>query len=214
MEATDLDKLEGCHANTGQNDKCPIGRLGRLYYGHGEKAVFLMTKETLEELVEAHQAELFRYVRFIGADYSTAEDVVQETYLRAFKSVAAPGLENHKSRRAWLRRIAHNLFIDHCRRHQRSPISFSSEAAETAENFWNQSFYQHDEGFGCMEALQQCMKKLSKSQREMIDAFYAERRSRDDIASSLGITSSGVKASLRRIRQALGECIQHKVSEA
>jgi RNA polymerase sigma-70 factor (ECF subfamily) len=180
-----------------------------------EKRRFVtMTKEQLGELVEAHQAELFRYLRFIGADYSVAEDLLQETYLRAFKSAAAPGLHDHTRRRAWLRRIAHNLFIDHCRRRSRSPVSFSSEAAETAEDFWNQSFYQHDEGFGCMDALQQCLKKLNKSQREMIDAFYAERRSRDDIASALGITSSGVKASLRRIRQALGDCIQQKVSEA
>jgi RNA polymerase sigma-70 factor (ECF subfamily) len=173
-----------------------------------------MTREELEELVEAHQAELFRYLRFIGADYSVAEDLIQEAFLRAFKSAASPGLHDHKARRAWLRRIAHNLFIDHCRRNQRSPVSFSSDQVETAEAFWNNHFYQHDEGFGCMEALEQCMKKLTKSQRELVDAFYAARQSRDEIADSLGITSSGVKASLRRIRAALGECIQHRLSEA
>lgn len=173
-----------------------------------------MTTKILEELIEAHQAELFRYLRFIGADYSVAEDLLQETFLRAFKSKAAPGLHGQNSRRAWLRRIAHNLFIDHCRRSNRSPVNFSSEEAETAENFWQSEFYQHDEGFGCMEALQQCLTKLSTSQRELIDAFYASRRSRDDIASSMGISSSGVKAALRRIRQALSECIQRKLSEA
>jgi RNA polymerase sigma-70 factor, ECF subfamily len=173
-----------------------------------------MTKEDLEELVEAHQAELFRYLRFIGADYAVAEDLLQETYLRAFKSAAAPGLQDHIKRRAWLRRIAHNLFIDYCRRRSRSPVSFSSEEAEVAEGFWQDNFFQYDEGFGCMEALEQCLTKLSTSQRELIDAFYAARKSRDEIASSMGISSSGVKAALRRIRAALGECIQHKLSQA
>ena len=173
-----------------------------------------MTTEELEELVEAHQAELFRYLRFIGADYATAEDLLQETFLRAFKSAATPGLHGHHSRRAWLRRIAHNLCIDHCRRRSRSPGSFNSEAAEIAENFWKNDFYQHDEGFGCMEALEQCMKNLTTSQRELVDAFYAARRSREDIAASLGISPSGVKAALRRIRAALGECIQHRLSQA
>ncbi|MFC7335937.1 RNA polymerase sigma factor [Haloferula chungangensis] len=173
-----------------------------------------MTRNDLEELVEAHQTELFRYLRFIGADYALAEDLLQETYLRAFKSVAAPGLDDLNHRRAWLRRIAHNLFVDHCRRRSRSPVSFSSEEAETAEVFWKSNFYRYNEGFGCMEALEECMKKLSTSQRELIDAFYAARKSRDEIASSLGISSSGVKAALRRIRTALGECIQHRLSEA
>jgi RNA polymerase sigma-70 factor (ECF subfamily) len=173
-----------------------------------------MTKDALAELVEAHQAELFRYLRFIGADYSVAEDLLQETFLRAFKAKVAPGLHDHGPRRAWLRRIAHNLFIDHCRRRNRSPVSFDSDAAETAELFWTREFYQHDEGFGCMEALEQCLKNLTESQRELVDAFYAARRSREDIAEALGISPSGVKASLRRIRASLGECIQHRLSKA
>lgn len=173
-----------------------------------------MTEEELTELVEAHQAELFRYLRFIGADYSIAEDLVQETYLRAFKAVAVSGLYEVKARRAWLRRIAHNLFIDHCRRRSRSPVSFNSEEAEKAEAFWNKDFYEHDEGFGCIEALRQCMTKLTASQRELIDEFYAARRSRDEIAISMGISSSGVKAALRRVRRSLGECIQNRLAEA
>lgn len=173
-----------------------------------------MTKEVLEELVEAHQAEMFRYLRFVGADHAVAEDLLQETFLRAFKAVATPGLEDHRARRAWLRRIAHNLFIDHCRRHQRSPVSFSSEQADTAEAFWNTEFYQHDEGFGCMEALEHCLQKLTDRQREMIDAFYAARQSREDMASAFGISPEGVKMALRRVRHALGDCIQHQLSQA
>lgn len=173
-----------------------------------------MTTEALEELIEAHQAELFRYLRFIGADYSVAEDLLQETYLRAFHAKKVPGLRNHNSRRAWLRRIAHNLFIDHCRRRSRSPVSFSSKEAETAEAFWRSGFYHYDEGFGYLEALEQCMKGLTTSQSELIDAFYAARHSREDIARSLGISTSGVKAALRRIRAALGKCIQQRLSQA
>ena len=173
-----------------------------------------MTKETLEELIEAHQAELFRYLKFIGADHAVAEDLLQETFLRAYKAVTSPGLAKVSARRAWLRRIAHNLFIDHCRRDQSSPVSFNSAQAATADAFWNHEFYQHDEGFGCMEALELCLQKLSERQRGMIDAFYAAGQSRDEIAESLEITPDGVKMALRRIRHSLGECIQQQLSEA
>lgn len=172
-----------------------------------------MTREALEELVEAHQAELFRYLRFIGADYSVAEDMVQEAFLKAFQAKASPGLDDVNARRAWLRRIAHNGFIDHCRRSSRSPVNFSSEQAEVAEAFWKSDFIQHDEGFGCMEALESCLGKLSEKQRSLIDAFYAARHSREKIAESMGISSDGVKMALRRTRDALGKCIQQQLSK-
>jgi RNA polymerase sigma factor (sigma-70 family) len=65
-----------------------------------------------------------------------------------------------------------------------------------------------------MEALEQCMKGLSTSQRELVEAFYAARRSREEIARALGISPSGVKAALRRVRLALGQCIEQRLSQA
>lgn len=173
-----------------------------------------MNTEELEELIQAHQAELFRYLRFIGADYALAQDLVQDAFLRAFRAKVVPELANLRARRAWLRRIAHNLFIDHCRRNSRSPVNFDSEQVEVAEAYWNREFYEHDEGFGCMEALEQCLQTLTAKQRDLVDSFYAARRSRDEIAESLGITSDGVKMALRRTRKALGNCIERRLSEA
>lgn len=173
-----------------------------------------MTKESLEEMIEAHQAEIFRYLRFIGADYPLAEDLVQETFLSAFQAKSHPPIDEFDQRRAWLRRIARNRFIDHCRRRQRSPVDFSSGKAEAAEAFWQEQFFRFDDGFGCVEALEICLDTLSSKQRSLVDAFYAARRSREEIAKSLGITSDGVKMALRRIRQALADCIQKRLSQA
>jgi DNA-directed RNA polymerase specialized sigma24 family protein len=64
------------------------------------------------------------------------------------------------------------------------------------------------------EALEHCLKRLSASRRELADAFHATRRSRAEIANSPGILPSGVEAALRRIRESLGECIQHRLSQA
>ena len=173
-----------------------------------------MTQETLANLVEAHQTELFRYLKYLGADHAVAEDLVQDAFLRAFKAVATPDLENANVRRAWLRRIAHNLFMDHCRRKTLSPVSFDSDTAEHAEAFWQNEFLPHDEGFGCLEALELCLHDLPGRSREMIDSFYARRCSRDELAHDFGISPDGVKMALRRIRQALGDCIQQRLSQS
>ncbi len=125
-----------------------------------------------------------------------------------------PELENVNVRRAWLRRIAHNLFMDHCRRHTASPVSFDSNTADHAEAFWQKEFLPHDEGFGCLEALEHCLNDLPERSRGMIDSFYARRSSRDELARDFGISPDGVKIALRRIRQALGECIEQRLSQS
>ncbi|MFC7336854.1 RNA polymerase sigma factor [Haloferula chungangensis] len=173
-----------------------------------------MTTDQLTELVEAHQTELFRYLKYLGANHSAAEDLVQEVYIRAFKASATPDLTNPVVRLSWLRRIGHNLFIDHCRRNTRSPIAFNSETAEHAENFWQNEFIPHDQGFACMEALEQCLRGLPERQRAMVDSFYHARQSRDQLASEFGISPDSVKMALRRIRHGLGSCIQRRLASS
>ena len=47
--------------------------------------------------------------------------------------------------------------------------------------------------------------------RRAIDLHYAERASRDEIASQLEMTAEGVKTMLRRARHALRECVERKI---
>jgi RNA polymerase sigma-70 factor (ECF subfamily) len=171
-----------------------------------------MTRDDLAELIQAHQAELYRYVKYLGADHATAEDLVQEGFVRAFRAKLVPAIDNIPARRAWLRRIVHNLFIDHCRRRQRSPVYFDSESVEHAEALWTQKFLPHDEGFGVLEALEDCLGQLPDRQRSMVDSFYARRHSREQMAGEFKISPNGVKMALRRIRAALGECIERKLA--
>ena len=65
------------------------------------------------ELVDMHQTEILRYLRRLTANHTTAEDLFQDTFLRAFGGFnrLRPG-SNH---RAWLYRIATNLFLNHRR---------------------------------------------------------------------------------------------------
>ncbi|MDA1093916.1 MAG: RNA polymerase sigma factor [Acidobacteria bacterium] len=65
------------------------------------------------QLVDIHQAEILRYLRRLTGDRTTADDLFQETFLRAFRAFARLGTQpNH---RAWLYRIATNQFLNHRR---------------------------------------------------------------------------------------------------
>ncbi|HEU4422701.1 MAG TPA: sigma-70 family RNA polymerase sigma factor [Pilimelia sp.] len=62
--------------------------------------------------VRATQAEVWRFTASL-VDAGTADDLTQETYLRAFR--ALPGFEGRSSARTWLLGIARRVCADHLR---------------------------------------------------------------------------------------------------
>lgn len=70
--------------------------------------------ELLRVLHDTHGPALFRYVARLTSDYSLAQDVVQESLLRAWKHPAILE-QSDESARAWLFTVARNLVIDNRR---------------------------------------------------------------------------------------------------
>jgi RNA polymerase sigma-70 factor (ECF subfamily) len=63
-------------------------------------------EDAFEALVARYQAPLFRYLNGLVGDQEQARDLVQETFLRAYRSLGS--LEDPSLLRSWLYRIAHN----------------------------------------------------------------------------------------------------------
>ena len=70
----------------------------------------------MKALYDEHAAPLWRYALRLTGDASRAEDVVQETLLRAWKHPEVMS-DSERSPRAWLFTVARNMIIDE----QRSP---------------------------------------------------------------------------------------------
>jgi RNA polymerase sigma-70 factor, ECF subfamily len=92
-------------------------------------SIAALSPEQLERLIESHRRELTGYCyRMLGGG-SEAEDAVQETLTRAWRSV--DGFEGRSSFRSWLYRIAHHVCIDMHRSPQRRarPMSLGPSTA-------------------------------------------------------------------------------------
>ena|SRR5215831_8605490 len=87
-------------------------------------------REAFRELVERHSRHLFRLAYRMTGNEEDAEDVVQETFLRAYKSLAR--FEGQAEFGTWLHRIAANCAIDVLRRRAPAAASFPIEAVEEA----------------------------------------------------------------------------------
>ena len=169
-----------------------------------------MHSQELTTLVRAHQAELYRYMRYLGADDGVAQDLVQDTFLAVFQG-SEPSEPGDRAAAAWLRGIARNLFLRHCRETRTAKVRADSELLERAEATWRAAFLRDGDGFDYVEALRTCLDTLTKQQREVIDLRYSQRRSRVDMAAQCQMTENGVKSLLRRIRARLAECVERRL---
>jgi RNA polymerase sigma-70 factor (ECF subfamily) len=75
-------------------------------------------RAALERFIRATQQDLWRYIAHL-ADAELAEDLAQETYLRALRALAR--FEGRSSARTWLLSIARRVVVDHIRSVQARP---------------------------------------------------------------------------------------------
>jgi RNA polymerase sigma-70 factor (ECF subfamily) len=82
-------------------------------------------------VVAAHHDEIFRYLRRVTWPAGDAEDLSQETFLRAYRAYAA--LPRDANVRAWLFAIATNLAKNHCRAEARRRRAYGEVEATLRE---------------------------------------------------------------------------------
>jgi RNA polymerase sigma-70 factor (ECF subfamily) len=90
-----------------------------------------MSPEAFEAVVTAHHPEIHRYLRRLSARSSEAEDLSQETFLRAYRAYAA--LPDDANVRAWLFAIATNLFRNHIRSEKRRSTAHAAVRVARSE---------------------------------------------------------------------------------
>jgi RNA polymerase sigma-70 factor (ECF subfamily) len=87
-----------------------------------------MGAQPFETVVGAHHAEIYRYIRRVTARAAEAEDLSQETFLRAYRAYRTLGPEANV--RAWLFAIATNLTRNHFRSEKRRRVAYQAASVD------------------------------------------------------------------------------------
>ncbi len=148
-------------------------------------------------LVEKYADDLFRYAYWLSGDKTVAEDLVQETLLRAWK--AFDNLLNPKAAKGWLLTIVRR---ENARRFERYQPQLSNVPLETLRSH-HKGYDTSTEAF----VLRQAMKTLPESYREPLLLQVLGGYSQKEIAHHLGLSSAGVGTRLFRARRKLQEKI-------
>jgi RNA polymerase sigma-70 factor (ECF subfamily) len=156
-------------------------------------------------LLEQYVPRVYRFALRLAGDRHQAEDLTQETFVRAWRS--REHLRDREAVRAWLFKIAANLWRDRVRRARRAPRRMDPSCEDhQSTDAPPERIVADREDLG--QALE-IMNSLPPRQREVLYLHACEEFSVTEIAGILEISADAVKASLslarKRMRRQLGD---------
>ena len=159
----------------------------------------------LTQLYEENFDKIYRYIVLKIGDRTEAEDMTQQVFLKAFKSIS--GYRSKGSPfSSWLFRIAHNQMVDYWRKKsKRTTVPLEeSRVGSSNSNPSSETEQKMD-----IENLVAATKQLTDLQREVVSLRFAGGLSLAEVAKAMGKSEGAIKAlqhsavvSLRKIMAA------------
>ena len=161
--------------------------------------------EAFGELVSRYQVSVYNVCLRLLGDAPGAEDLTQETFLRAYQHLDSYQLERPFG--PWIRRVAANLCINHLKHRQwlTSPLDDENDDfAAGAENNPEQAVQRKE----TREDIAAALRQLRPLQRAVIELSHFHGLRYAEIAAELDLPMSDVKSHLFRARKRLSEILQ------
>ena len=150
------------------------------------------TDDEIREIYRSTVDDLYDFIaRRCRGDRGLAEDITQETWLRAVDAWRH-GVPERPG--AWLTRVAANLISNHQRHRNVERIDDTVDPDALPDERAAEDAGQR------RHLLQRALDALPAAQQRLLDAFHFERRKVADMASSGGISPRAVEGRLRRAR--------------
>jgi RNA polymerase sigma-70 factor, ECF subfamily len=161
-------------------------------------------RHAFDELVERHRSAIHQLTRTLTQDDVEAEDLVQETFIRAFRAIAR--FRGDSSFRTWLHRIAVNVIRSHRTRPHLAIVSQWSAAAGAEDDDLLESIGSGDDLEGtvllrCM--LDRALTSLPPRAREVVVLRDVQGFEYQEIATLIGAPIGTVESRIFRARRML-----------
>lgn len=159
-------------------------------------------EEAFEVLLHRHKSRIFTAIYLIVKDRYRAEDLLQETFIKAVNTIKGGRYNEEGKFLPWISRIAHNLAIDSYRKNRRYPeivlednsrlfnsMNFSEDSAESAQIAQD-----------TQTRLRDFIKELPPEQKQVLVMRHYMDMSFQEIADRTGVS---INTALGRMRYAL-----------
>jgi RNA polymerase sigma-70 factor (ECF subfamily) len=178
-------------------------------------------EERFRQWVDAYSDALYRYAWPRLREEELCKDMVQETFLAAWRN-----FDNYKSETSvknWLFLILKNKIIDHYRKSsaraavERIPIEQEEHLYFDEKEHWRKGAYPQNwsvdfsnqtEAKDFQKQFLGCSKKLKELQNTVFVMKYVDDRSSEEICALLGITAANYWVLLHRAKLQLRACLE------
>jgi RNA polymerase sigma factor (sigma-70 family) len=166
--------------------------------------------QAYNRLVLHYQELAFNIAVRLMKDSQTAEDMTQDAFVRAYKSLNKFRGGNFK---AWLLRIVTNRCYDELRRHKRRPQTSIDEVTEDHEGVAfmvsdNEGPEAYQQRMELIEAVAHCLDGLPDEQRLAAVLCDIEGHDYNEMAEIMNVSLGTVKSRISRARSKLRDCLQ------
>lgn len=164
----------------------------------------------MRQLVEQHADFVRRFLTQFISDPVEVEDLCQDTFIAMFRNLAS---YRHESRfSTWLLGISRNLALTHLRDQSRRRRREGRVMTALTQQWQSEQLQRgsDDAHIERMDLLQECLESLAPKARDLVQRFYFENASAQQIAEEAGRKSGSIRMTLLRIRKGLRECIESK----
>ncbi|MBR5469368.1 MAG: sigma-70 family RNA polymerase sigma factor [Paludibacteraceae bacterium] len=159
--------------------------------------------EAFAVLLNRHKDRIYNYISFVTKNESLADDIFQETFIKAVVCLQKGAYNENGKFGAWLSRIAHNLLIDHYRRTNYENTLSNDEAEYDLFNDMKLCEESIEDDLIREQQLKDVVALLDflpDNQREVVYLRFYENLSFNEIAEQTGVS---INTALGRMRYAL-----------
>lgn len=164
-------------------------------YKNGNEAAFA-------ELLHRHKDRVFTTIYLIVKDRDQAEDLMQDVFIKAIKTIKSGKYNEEGKFLPWILRIAHNLAIDQFRKEKRYPTILMEDGSnvfntlEFSQAPIENEYIKQD----TYNLLKQYIQDLPEAQKEVLVMRHYMQMSFQEIADATGVS---INTALGRMRYAL-----------
>ncbi|MBQ2247520.1 MAG: sigma-70 family RNA polymerase sigma factor [Tidjanibacter sp.] len=160
-------------------------------------------KEAISQLIDRHSSRIYDYVRMMVKDRDLADDIYQETLIKAVRVIDEGRYKENGKFVSWVMRIAHNQVIDHFRAEKQNKTINESAAGYdilSSQRLSEGSIEDTLVGEQIAADLRRLVDSLPDEQQEVVRLRYFSGLSFKEIAEQ---TEVSINTALGRMRYAL-----------
>ena len=146
---------------------------------------------TIQDLYDLFEAKLHRYAVNLARDHDRADDLVQETLIRAMGNLVLLQQLKPYQRQAWMYRVLKNLFIDEERRRGRQEAIYEHLAWEA----------ELDTAPATTMLAREMIDLVPERYRDVLQRRYLLGQTSEEIGSEYGIPAATVRSRLYLARK-------------